>query len=630
MPSEEGNGFDRRNMLKYLGAAGAVGLAGCTDGGNGNDTTTEGDGGQQTTTAGTTTSGGEETTQQQAERAVQGTWTAASSTDAKTLNWIQVADGESDARIGLTLDGAYSIKPGNEIFPLWLDISTDDKRVYSVELRDNLQFSDPYGQMTAEDWVYMIKNIHQGKDNWAASTQHTRWMANDKPIPVEKTGKLSFDIKLPEIDPAFPLKPVMWGQYCAPKKLLQKYVDKQDTEGIKKDKELNNLTYTGNLGPYTIENWKRESEFTVKRNEEYYLRDAKDVPDAFDNAPYFEDRSLKVIPEESTRLSAFKSNELSVVGVPSAKVKQFEDMQSAYVNRVPQPYNSLLIYNQRANGWKPFRSMEVRQALSYAINKQSIVENIERGNAKVAHTFQPEFSKWYDNSQVTETGVGDGYSPETARSKLEKALSDTEYTYDGSTLVDGSGKPVSLTLAWATGGSTTKTTVQYFKQAYKQIGIDVKLEGVQFNTLLNKYVANSPPKGEDVAWSTGPYNGGPRDVSVSQKPWDLMYGIVFNTYPYTPTSTKAFWTKKASTNMMGYVPETVDMKSLYEKASTATDDAARKKALAKIFGALSEEQPCNFIAMSTDIFAYQNKVKGPIEEFENGWNYQTWYFANQQ
>lgn len=623
MPAD-GDRFDRRNMLKYLGVAGAAGLAGCTEGGSGNDTTTGGEGGQETTT----TSGGDETTEAQGERAVGGTYVSAGATDAQTLNWIQVADEESDSRIGLTLDGAYTIRPGNEIFPLWLDVSTDDKRVYSVELRDDLRFSEPYGQMTAEDWVYLIKNVHQGEDNWAGSTQASRWMRNDEPIPVEKTGKLTFDIELPEVDPAFPLKPVLWGQYTAPKALLEKYVDGQDTEGLKTDEELNSLSYTGNLGPYTIENWKRESEFVAVRNEDYYLREADDVPEEFADSPYFDGYTIKVIPEESTRLSAFQSGELTQVGVPDSKVSQFEKMDSAYVNRVPQPFNSLLIYNQRANGWKPFRKQAVRQALSYAVDKRSIVDNIMRGNGSVAHTFQPKFSKWYDNSEVEETGVGDGYSPETARSKLAEALSDTDYAYDGDTLVDGDGEAVSLKIAWATGGSTTQTTVQYFQQAYKQIGIDVTLEGVQFNTLLNKYVANSPPEGEEPEWTAGPYNGGPRDVSTSQKSWDMMYGIVFNTYPYTPTSTEAFWTTKSSTNMMGYEPE-VDMSSLYETASTATDEAARKRALAKIFGALSAEQPCNFIAMSTDIIAYQNRVKGPIEEFENGWDYQSWYFAQQ-
>ncbi|MFB6201580.1 MAG: hypothetical protein ABEI98_06185, partial [Halorhabdus sp.] len=124
----------RRDVLKLVGTAGVAGLAGCST--NGGDGGGGGGGG-----------GG--------ARTVQGTYVSASSVDAKSLNWLTIADATSGSYVTATLDGTWAVKPNREVFPLWADYSTDDGRVYEIELRDNLEWGAGYGQMTAEDWVYM-------------------------------------------------------------------------------------------------------------------------------------------------------------------------------------------------------------------------------------------------------------------------------------------------------------------------------------------------------------------------------------------------------------------------------------------------------------------------------------------
>lgn len=598
---------NRRGLLKTLG----VGAAGIT---------------------GLGTAGGVGAQETDDEREVQGDYVVGDATDAETLNFIQISDVPSANRVGLTLDGAYALTPppNSEVFPLWCDISTEDSQTYEVELRDGLEWGGGYGQMTAEDWVYMITEVFQAEDNWAGFTNQSDWIRDDEFIPVERTGELTFEIRLPEVDPAFPLKPVMWGEFCMPKELLEQYVPDRDIEGLQQDEEIQSLAYSGNLGPYEFERWDREAQFVATRNDDYYMQDATDIPEGYDaeawqGAPYFESWTYQVIPEESTRLSALRTGELTQTSIPENRVSQFEGEEDLYVNVAPQPFNSLLIYNQRANGWEPFRSVEVRRALSYAINKEAVVENVLRGFGNVAHTFQPEFSRWYDDSEVVETGVGDAYSPEEARNRLEDALGGTLYAYDGDRVVGPEGDQVTLKLVWPTGTQTTRTTVELIQQEYDRIGIDVELEGVQFNTLLEKYAQNSYRGEGEPEYNAGPFNAGPRDEAYSEEQWDMQYGIIFNTYPRTPSATRTFWTRTSSTNYYGYEPGP-DMGSLYDQASTTTDESERQELYARIFGVLSEEQPCNFIAMSVDIDGFQNDVEGPEEVFDFGWNSNTWYF----
>ncbi|WP_299332358.1 ABC transporter substrate-binding protein [Haloplanus sp.] len=610
----------RRDLLKLLGTAGVAGLAGCGGGGGSG-------GGDGSTSAGTTTSM-EATTMPD----VQGQYVSASSVDAQSLNWLTIADSTSGSYITATLDGTWAVKPNREIFPLWADYETDDGRVYEIQLRENLEWGAGYGQMTAEDWVYMIKNVFQAQPNWSGYPNSGDWFrvnpesGEREPIPVEQTGTRTFEIRLFEVDPAFPFKPVLWRQQCIPKGILEKYVPNKDTEGLKQDEELNTLAYTGNLGPYTYETWERSARYTITRNEDYYLTEVDAVPERFRNAPYFSQSTTRVIKEESTRLGALESGEVDAAGIPPDKATRFENLSNVDVNVTPQPFVRNIVYNMRANGWTPFRSKTVRQALAFAVDKETIVENILRGYGQVAQTMQPRWSDWYDDSRVTEFGVGDRYGPEKTRSRLESALSDTEYAYDGDRLVNGAGEQVTLSIYYDSGQPTEGTMAEFIAREFDEnAGIAVQPQAVSSSTFQSNYVQTSAPDGADPEWTAGTFNGGPRDVATSAEPWDMSVNLQFNTYPFTPASSKGFFEQRGGINYYGYYPDE-DIGALYEEATATTDESRRRELFGEAFGLISEEQPFSFLAMPSSVTGYATDVQGYDQKFNAGWDSQTWYF----
>jgi peptide/nickel transport system substrate-binding protein len=424
-----------------------------------------------------------------------------------------------------------------------------------------------------------------------------------------------------------------------PKGILEKYAPSGDVEGLKQDEEVNTLAYTGNLGPYTYEKWDRESQFVVTRNDDYYMRELarngdldfseldgveQSFADEWAEAPYFDRRVVKIIKEESARLGALRRGDVTTAGVPPNKASQFQDLEDVYLNVTPQPFVSVLTYNQRANGWRPFRRKAVRQALAHAVNKRAIADNIYRGYAQVAQTMQPKWTKWYVDDRITDYGVGDNYGPEVTRQKLAEALSDTDFGYDGETLKNGAGEAVTLSLFFDQGQDTEKTTAEFIAQEFrKNAGITVEIKPT--SSFIEKYATNSPPEGTDPEWQAGQFNGGPRDVSTSPEPWDMSVNLGFNTYPYTPTSSKGFFEARGGINYYGYVPER-DIAGLYEEASRTVDEAERRELLGRAFGFVNEEQPFGFVTMSSSISGYRSKVQGPIEDFASGWDAQTWYF----
>jgi peptide/nickel transport system substrate-binding protein len=599
------DGWDRRDLLKLLGTTGLAGFAGCS--GNGDDS------------SGSSPSDG-------------GTYTSASSADAQSLNWLTTADGTSGSYVAATLDGTWAITSDREVFPLWADYATDDGRVYEIELREGLEWGGEYGEMTAEDWVYMIENVFQARPNWSGYPNADGWFRMNpesgerEPIPVERTGPRTFEIRLFEVDPSFPFKPVLWRQRCIPKGILERYVPDQDGDGLRQDEELNTLAYTGNLGPYTYGQWERSARYVVTRNDDYYLSDAEDVPERFGESPYFDEQVVDVISEESTRLGALESGEVDSAAVPPDKANRFESLSGVTLNVSPQPYVRALVYNMRANGWAPFRSTAVRRALGFAVDKESIVGDILRGYANVAQTMQPRWSQWYDDSRVESFGVGDRYGPEITRTRLGDALSGTQYEYDGDRLVDGDGEQVSLTVYYDSGQPTEGTVAEFVAQEFdRNAGIDVQPTAVSPSTFQGNYVETSAPDGTDPEWTAGVFNGGPRDVATSAEPWDMCLNLQFNTYPFTPASSKAFFERRGGINFYGYYPE-ADIGGLYEQASATTDEEERRELFGRAFGAISEEQPFGFLAMPSSVTGYGEDVRGYDEEFNTGWDSQTWYF----
>jgi peptide/nickel transport system substrate-binding protein len=366
--------------------------------------------------------------------AVGGTYTSGAASDASTLNPIRSNDTSSDARIGLTMDAAYALDNDNEFAPRWVaeyDVN-DALDTYEFFLQDGLEWGAGYGRMTADDWVYYIRNVHQAESNWAGDVNQSEWFRNGEPIPVEKTGTLSFEIQLPDTDPAFIRKPVMWGAYCMPQGLIEPYYERARSASgeeakaeigneLNQDEEVQTLAYTGNLGQYDFERWDRTSVFVASRDGDYYAGGGT----VFEgDVPFFEQYRIQVFGEESTRLAALQTGEISSTGLPPRRVQEFEDNADVNVVRFPTAFCGMLVYNQRANGWEELRKREVRQAISTAIDKVVIAEQINRGTAVPAYTHQPEYSEWFDDSKVTRFGGPGSTSIGGAQRLLQGALSD--------------------------------------------------------------------------------------------------------------------------------------------------------------------------------------------------------------
>lgn len=653
--------LNRRQWLAALGVGGVGGIAGCMgdDGGNGNgngngngdtnesdetedteEETEDTDGTGNETEDTNESDGGNETNESDEGSggpSMSDSYDTVTSASFETLNPIyNTEDGAGDA-IGYALDQGYTFDDNNEYFPLLYDMSTEDGSVWTFTVREGLEFGDPYGEVTASTFVYLIQEVHQSE--WAATAAATAWAD----VEVEETGDYEFQATLPQPSLLWPesYDPLL---YPIPQDLLQPYVEEEDAEGLQQDEELLELQFTGNLGAYVLDEWNRGAGTSYSRNENYYIQDIEEGPDSFDNAPYFESASVSVVEEQASRLGALETGEADEAGIPPERVEEFQNLDGVQVNEIPQPYNTIISVNMRDNGWNAgpgnlFRYIPFRQALNVAISKDDLIEGIYRGLAEPHYTWQPRFSEFYPGDDSIPTfGSGDQYGAEVARGLAEDAFEQSEYDYsfDGDQMVNPDGDQVTLEVLHSSGQEVSRNTGEFIAQELAEnLGINLEVSAIDGTRFAEEFWNATPAEseeeltaeidGEEVVWENpGPNNPGPRSVTANEN-WDMSLVFGLNTYPLNPLTNEVFFDgPNTQYNPVGYYPE-FDAAGLLEEARNAEDQEGLQEAFQEIFVNLAEEQPYIMLVFSDDIIGYNDGLVGPIENFTNGWDFPGWY-----
>lgn len=532
--------------------------------------------------------------------------------DAETLNLLLASDGTSFSYIGHTLDSLANYNNKLELHLLCLakDIEVSpDGLTYTVTIRDDLKWSNG-SSVTAEDYVYTLKNLmfsdwlnYPYKEGWQEKVGAEVILV--KPEVIDNT---TFVIKRQTVDPEFVY--TIYDLVPYPKYIATKY--EGDVEAFTRAPEFNELSYTGNLGPYKFKEWIRNDRYVVERNPEYYL--GKDI-----GAPYFQQYAVKQFGTSATMLAALEAGDISLAGIEPEKVSRFKEMEQVSVYTIPSGGYTLLAYNQRKNSWEGMRDTAVRQAISMAISKDKICEKIYLGFAEPAFSFIPVVSPWYDAESVVEYGVGSLYDKQKAVEQFAQAGYTKKDAAGNLSIANKDGTPVKLILVTTTGGGLAEDIAYLVKQELHEIGIEVELKLVPWENILRQYMMNKVPGSDQQPRD----NNGPD--AVSEEPWDMIL-MAFGTDVMAPSGSSVFFTSDGGLNFIGYYNTEID--KLFERVRSreALDKESRAKVYAEISRTLSQEQPVDFLVFRRSNIGFQSNVKGVEPGISLGYNYYLWYF----
>ncbi|MFF2754883.1 ABC transporter substrate-binding protein [Psychrobacillus sp. NPDC058041] len=157
-------------------------------------------------------------------------------------------------------------------------------------------------------------------------------------------------------------------------------------------------------GPFKFVEWKRNDSITIEKFDGYWEK----------GLPKLDKIVFRSIPDNSARLNALLSNEIDLAdGINPADGKTVEgDSNLQLFERPSMNVGYLGLTNTRP----PFDNVKVRQAMNYAIDKQSIIDAFFEGRAEIAKNPMPPSISGY-NDDIP----GYEYNPEKAKQLLAEA-----------------------------------------------------------------------------------------------------------------------------------------------------------------------------------------------------------------
>ncbi|KFN89217.1 peptide ABC transporter substrate-binding protein [Tetragenococcus muriaticus] len=304
------------------------------------------------------------------------------SNEVASMNTLVTQDTASINAQVHVFEGLYRIDQDNEVVPA---VATDmpeiseDGRTYTIQLRDDANWSngDP---VTADDFVYAWQRLAspENEANYMflldGTIENGAEIINDGMSP-EELGVTAINDKELEIQLEKPV-PYFTSLMTFPPFSPQNeaFVEEQGREyGNNSEQILSN-------GAFNMENWDQSSiEWDLTKNPEYYDADKVQL----------ENVHVDVIKEAVTSFNLFQSGELDQAEIFGEHVKQNEDNPD--LQKVPDSKIFYFKMNQQKNDQDTiFANSDVRKAIAYAIDKESIVDEVLADGSSASYGYIPK------------------------------------------------------------------------------------------------------------------------------------------------------------------------------------------------------------------------------------------------
>ena len=222
-------------------------------------------------------------------------------------------------------------------------------------------------------------------------------------------------------------------------------------------------TFVGN-GPFKLDTWSHEEKMTFVKNDTYWDKDSVKL-----------DRvEWAMVNDTNTSYQMYQTGELDVTGIPSNLADTLLDDPEAIV------YDMAGTHFYRFNVTKePFTNKKIRQAFSYAINAQEIVDYVVKTGNKVADGFVAYGFKGPDGKDFRETqGSLIGFDADKAKQLLEEGMAE-----------EGWDTLPAVELSYNT-SDVLKSVAETMQSQLKQVlGVDVSIQNSEWAVFREEQVA---------------------------------------------------------------------------------------------------------------------------------------------
>jgi peptide/nickel transport system substrate-binding protein len=523
--------------------------------------------------AGTSSNNNTGTTAKKGGHVVEGNFS-----DVRTFNSMLSSDTASNQCIGLMFDGLlnYNASDGSLVPALasGLPQQSSDGLTYTFKLRSGLKWSD--GQaLTSDDvkFTYQLAYDPQYKD--FASPRRgdlSKYIAS-----IDTPDAQTVVIKTTQVFAPFLANHGLYG--ILPKHIL----------GSMDGKTLNTTDFnngpTVSNGAFKFVSWEKGQQVTMARNDNYWA-----------GAPYLDQWIYKVLPDSVAVTNQLKTGEIDIGPVDPGQYDSLKGTPTVAISEFPVPTFTFYAYQLDPN--KPagplFQDKSVRQALLYALDRQSIVSAIFFNHGVVANSVEPPTSWAYKAKPQVVIGFD--------KSKAEGMLDAAGWTKGSDGTRAKNGTKMKFTMITNAGNKQRESMLTYMQQAWSAIGVEATPSLIQFPQLVSQIV----------------------DIRTFD-----MFLVGFN-WGADPDESPLYTTANAAAggfNGADFKNDQVD--SILNQALSTLDKTKRKQLYAQFQDIMSDQQPSPVLLFNTGIYGVNTRVKGtgfgPFNQFGNRpWNHNVW------
>jgi peptide/nickel transport system substrate-binding protein len=500
--------------------------------------------------------------------------------DPKTFNPILVKETSSSTILGLIFDSLTNRRSDTLEREGGLAESyqpSSDGKTWTFKLRKGVKWSD--GQpFTADDVIFTLDVAYDPK---VFSTLRDFLLIDGKPIKYNKVDDNTVEMHLPY--PFGPFLDVFAGLTVIPKhKLEASWKAGQFNSAWTVSTSPSDIVGTG---PFVLSEYKSGQYVKFKRNPYYWKLDADGK-----QLPFFAGGTTELVQDLNTLTLKFKSGSDDYVALRPDDWADFKQGEASgnykTVDSGPTWGMNYLSFNQnsRAKTLEPYKrewfsKKEFRQAMSYALDRDAMVQTVLRGLGKPLWSPVSEANKVYYDENVQK------YPHDVAKAKALLAGLGFVPGPDGY-LKDAAGHTLEFTLTTNSENNVRITMCTVIQDSLKQIGVKINFAPQAFNALVERL--NSTYDWEAV-----------------------VLGLTGSVEPY---GAKSMWTSTGILHVWNpqqpspATPWEADVDKLFSDAGKTVDDAKRKLVYSRFQEIVAEQQPVVFLVTPDALFAVRNRL----------------------
>ncbi len=336
---------------------------------------------------------------------------------------------------------------------------SDDGKTYTFHLRKGVKFHSnknfkPSRDLNADDVVFSFSRQLDPKHpyNKVSGGNYEYFVGMDMANIIDKVEKVDdYTVKFSLKVPNAPFLANLGMDFAAI--FSKEYADKMLTAGTPEEVD----TQPVGTGPFKFVSYQKDSNVRYKAFKDYWKGKSK-----------IDRLVFSITPDASVRYAKLTKGECHAAPYPNpADIEKLKTDPKITLLSKPGLNIGYLAFNTTK---KPFDNLKVRKALSYAVNKDAIIESVYQGAGQVAKNAIPP-TMWSYNDDVKDYE----YDPKKAKALLKEA--GFEKGFD----VELWAMPVSRPY-----NPNARRMAEMIQEDWKNIGVNAKIVSYEWGEYLKR------------------------------------------------------------------------------------------------------------------------------------------------